>query len=98
VLDAQETQKFIPPEYHDFLPLFLEEGLRQLPPKCPDIDHEINLKPDFQPLFGPLFGLSQAELKAQNEWLDNNPENRFIRASSSLATSLMLFVKKKEGL
>jgi hypothetical protein len=26
LLDAQETRKVIPPEYHDFLPLFLEEG------------------------------------------------------------------------
>jgi hypothetical protein len=37
VLDAQETRKVIPPDYHDFLPLMLEEGLRQLPPKCPEI-------------------------------------------------------------
>jgi predicted aspartyl protease len=27
VLDAQETRKVIPPEYHDFLRLFLDEGL-----------------------------------------------------------------------
>jgi hypothetical protein len=27
VLDAQETQKVVPPQYHDFLLLFLEEGL-----------------------------------------------------------------------
>jgi hypothetical protein len=28
VLDVQETRRVIPPEYHDFLPLFLEEGSR----------------------------------------------------------------------
>jgi hypothetical protein len=28
VLDAQETWKVIPPEYHNFLLLFLEEGSR----------------------------------------------------------------------
>jgi hypothetical protein len=38
VRDAQQTQKVISPEYHDFLPLFLEEGSRQLMPKHPDID------------------------------------------------------------
>jgi hypothetical protein len=46
ILDAQETQKLVPPVYHDFLPLFLEKGLQWLPPKRPSIDHEINLKPD----------------------------------------------------
>jgi hypothetical protein len=78
VLDVQETWKVIPPEYHDFLPFFLEEGSRQLPLKYPGIDHEINLKPDFQPPFGSLYRLLQAELKAQKEWLNNNLEKRFI--------------------
>jgi hypothetical protein len=64
VPDAQETQKVIPPAYHDFLLLMLQEELRRLLPIRPGIDHEINLKPDFQPPFGSLYGLSQAELKA----------------------------------
>jgi hypothetical protein len=29
MLEVQETQKVVPPEYHDFLPLFLEEGAWQ---------------------------------------------------------------------
>jgi hypothetical protein len=53
VLDAQKTQKVIPPKYHDFLPLFLEEGSQCLPPKRPDIDHGMNVQPDLQPTFGP---------------------------------------------
>jgi hypothetical protein len=65
VLDAQETWKVIPPEYYDFLPLFLEDGLQWLPPKRPSIDHEINLKHDIPPPFGPLYGLLNAELKAE---------------------------------
>jgi hypothetical protein len=67
VPDAQETQKVIPPKNHDFLPLFLEEESWQLPLKRLGINHEINLKPDYQPLFGPLFALSQVELKAEKE-------------------------------
>jgi hypothetical protein len=78
VLDAQETREVILPKYHDFLPLFLEDGSQQLPLKCPDIDHEINLKPDFQPPFGSLYELSQAELKAQKEWLDGHLITGFI--------------------
>jgi hypothetical protein len=57
VLDAQETQKAILPEYHTFLLLFLEGELWQLLPKGPGIDHKINLKPVFQPPFGLLYGL-----------------------------------------
>jgi hypothetical protein len=78
VLDVQETWKVISPEYHDFLPLFPEEGSRCLLPKRPSIDHEIHLKADFQQSFGPLYGLSQAEPKATKEWLDNNLKKGFI--------------------
>jgi hypothetical protein len=96
VLDAQEPWEAIPPEYYDFLALFLEEGSRQLPPKCPGIDYEINHKSDFQPLFRPLYGLSQAELKAQKEWSDDNLEKGIILPLSCPAASAMQFVKKKE--
>src|SRR5690606_37134238 len=52
---------------------------------------------DFTPLFGPLYSLSQNELKALREWLDENLSKEFIRASSSPAGAPILFVKKKEG-
>jgi hypothetical protein len=78
VLDAQETQKLMPPEYHDFQLLFLEEALWQLPPKHPGIDHEINLKLDFQLVFQPIYELLQVELQAQTEWLDDNLKKGFI--------------------
>ena len=41
--------------------------------------------------------MSQNELKAQKEWIDDNLAKGFIRPSSSPAASPMLFVKKKEG-
>jgi hypothetical protein len=97
VLDAQEIQKVVPPEYHDFLLLFLEGGLRWLPPKRPNIDHEITPIPDFQSPFRHLYGLLQAGLKAHKKWLDDNLKKGFIRPSSFLAAFPMLFVKKKEG-
>jgi hypothetical protein len=59
--------KVISPEYHDFLPLFLVEESQWILPKCPDIDHQINYKPDLQPLFRPLYELLKAALKAQKE-------------------------------
>ena len=41
--------------------------------------------------------LTQNELKAQKEWIDDNLAKGFIRPSSSPAASPMLFVKKKES-
>jgi hypothetical protein len=46
MLDGQETRKVIPPACYNFLPLFLKEGSRRLPPKPPGIDHKINIKPN----------------------------------------------------
>jgi hypothetical protein len=72
--------------------------LRWLAPKGPDTDYEINLKPDFKPPFRLLSGLSQVDVKAQKEWLDNNLEKGLTRPSSSSAAFPMVFIKKKEGL
>lgn len=91
-----ELPKIIPPEYHDFLPLFKKALADKLPPHR-DYDHRIPLKEDFTPPFGPLYSLSQNELKALREWLDENLSKGFIRASSSPAGAPILFVKKKDG-
>ena len=96
-LEEHEVRQVVPEKYHDFLPLFLDDSERQLPPHRPHIDHEINLVPDFVPPYGPLYTMSQNELKAQKEWMDDNLAKGIIRPSSSPAASPMLFVKKKEG-
>ena len=97
VLEKHEVRKVVPEKTHDFLPLFLDDSARQLPPHRPHIDHKINLTPGFVPLYGPLYNMSQNELRAQKEWIDDNLAKGFIRPSSSPAASSMLFVKKKEG-
>jgi transposase InsO family protein len=97
VLEEHEIKKVVPQAYHDFMPLFLDDHARKLPPHRPGVDHAINLTPDFVPPFGPLYNMSPTELNAQKEWLDDNLAKGFIRPSSSPAASPMLFVKKKEG-
>ena len=77
--------------------MFSEESPQKLPPHHPGVDHEIKLDPEFKPPFGPLYPLSQNELKAQKEWIDDMLAKDFIRPSSSPAAASMLFVKKKEG-
>jgi hypothetical protein len=67
VLNVQKTQKIVPPEYLDFLPLLLEKELQQLLSRQLGINHEINIYPDFHPPFGPSYTLSLEVLKAQKQ-------------------------------
>ncbi|KAH0603716.1 uncharacterized protein H6S33_007375, partial [Morchella sextelata] len=50
-----------------------------------------------RPPYGPIYGLSQIELKALREYLDENLPKGFIRASESPAGAPILFVKKSDG-
>ena len=86
----------IPPEYADFASLFSEEESWSLPPHRP-YDHSIPLRDGASPAFGPLYTQSHRELQVLREWLDDNLEKGFIRASSSPAASPILFVKKPDG-
>ena len=97
VLEDHEVRQVVPEVYHDYLPLFSEESARKLPPYRPGMHHEIMLDPEFKPPFSHLYPLSQNELKAQKEWIDDMLAKGFIRPSSSPAATSMLFVKKKEG-
>ena len=57
-------------------------------------DHKIELEKDKQPGFGPLYGMSLNELKVLRKYLDDYLSKGFIRASLSLVTLLVIFVKK----
>jgi hypothetical protein len=88
--------EIIPPEYHQYLPLFSEAEANKLPQHHP-YDHRIPLKDNFTPPFGPIYPLSRTELEALRKWLDENLSKGFIRASSSPAGVPILFVKKGDG-
>lgn len=47
--------------------------------------------------FGPIYNLSETELEALREYLDENLKKGFIRPSESPAGAPILFVKKKDG-
>lgn len=57
----------------------------------------IDLEEGKSPPFGPLYSLSELELKALSEWLEENLSKGFIRSSRSSAGAPILFVKKKDG-
>jgi hypothetical protein len=85
----------IPKEYQRWARLFQEEdGAEALPIHRP-WDHKIPLEPGAKIPFGPLYALSEKELKAQDEWLRKLLRKQWIRKSTSPAASPFMFVPKK---
>jgi hypothetical protein len=94
--DEPSPLSVIPAKYHAYLDVFSKEDADKLPPHRP-YDHSIDLEPGTQPPFGPLYTLSEVELKALRDWLDENLAKGFIQPSKSPAGAPILFVKKKDG-
>ena len=90
------TKKLVPPKYYDYLVLFSEKEARILLPSW-YVDHAILLIDGAKPPFGPMYLISDPELKKVRKWIDENHSKSFIKASSLSATSPILFVKKKDG-
>ncbi len=57
----------------------------------------IDFEEEAQPPFKPIHNLSQDELVAFCEYIDENFKKGFIRHSKSPTSALILFVKKKDG-
>jgi hypothetical protein len=74
----------VPEHFHKFLHLFREEDARKLPPHWP-YDHKIPLKPNTEPPFGPLYGMSHQQLQTLKDYIEENLDKGFIRHSSSPA-------------
>ena len=55
------------------------------------------LVPDAKPPFSPLYNLSQKDLIALKEYIDENLMKGFIHHSESPAGAPVLFVLKKDG-
>jgi hypothetical protein len=64
--EDDEIRRLVPKEHYDFVTLFKKAPADKLPPHQ-KYDHTINLKPGFEPPFGPLYGLSREELLALKE-------------------------------
>jgi hypothetical protein len=93
---GQNPASIVPPDYIDFAELFSKESASVLPPHRP-YDHRIPLEPGTTPPFGPLYSLSEVELKALDEYIKENLSKGYIQASTSPAGAPILFVKKRDG-
>jgi hypothetical protein len=94
VLEKRVTPD-IPKEYKDFEHLFAEVVDDQDLPKHKPWDHEIVLEEGKTPPFGPIYQLSEIELRILREKLDKDLKKGYIRPSSSPAGFPILFVLKK---
>lgn len=91
-----DPSTIVPSEYHQYLPLFSEEGSNKLPPRR-KYDHKIELKVGAAPPFGPLYGMGREELMVMKEYLESHLRKDFIEARSSPPGAPVLFVKKPGG-
>lgn len=86
----------LPKQYQEYQHLFDKDKASALPEHKP-YDHEIPLAEGTMPPYGPIYSLSELELKALKTYLDENLATGFIKPSSSPAGAPILFVKKKDG-
>ncbi|CEP13211.1 hypothetical protein [Parasitella parasitica] len=86
----------LPPQYQDYAKVFSKLEADKLPPHRP-YDHKIPLVPDAVVPYGPMFSMSQLELKTLYDYIQENLAKGFIRRSESPAGAPVLFVKKKDG-
>jgi hypothetical protein len=76
--------------------VFEKKNANTLPQHRP-YDCGIEIQKDAQPPFGPIYSLSQNELVALRDYLDENFAKNFIQHSKSPVGAPILFVKKKDG-
>lgn len=91
-----QTLALLPEKYSKFKTLFQKSAADKLPAHTA-YDHTIPLAADSMPPFGPIYSLSEPELKTLREYLKENSDKGFIEPSQSPAGAPILFVKKKDG-
>jgi hypothetical protein len=98
ILTSQHVQEptKLPVEYEEYRDVFEKKNADTLPQHRP-YDYGIEFQEDAQPPFGPIYNLSQNELDALRDYLDENLTKNFIQHSKSPAGAPILFVKKKDG-
>ncbi len=96
MLDESLEEPTIPKAYRNLADNFSPFNANSLPPHR-DEDHAIELEPGKTLLLGPLYNLSEYQLKTLREYTDENLANGFIRPSKSSAGAPVLFTPKPDG-
>jgi hypothetical protein len=86
----------IPAQYQEYVEVFSKKKAERLPLHR-QIDHAIDLEPDYKPPYGRIYNLSELELKRLKAYIETNLANGFIQRSSSSAVAPILFATTKDG-
>ena len=86
----------LPSCYKRYMKVFEEKIASQLPPHR-QWDHAIDIKPGENAPWGPIYALSQDQLKALRVYLEEMIRTKKIRPSKSPAGAPILFVPKAHG-
>ena len=74
-LDNSKDTPKIPECYRDLADVFSEKESHSLPPHRGHLDHHIPLKDGAKPVFGPIYNLSELELKVLKNYRQDDFEN-----------------------
>ena len=94
--DLGSIQVQLPLEYHEFTSVFSEQ-LANILPQHRKFDIGIDLQEGKKVPWGPIYPLSEIELKTLRTYLDEQLTKGFICPSKSPAGAPIFFVKKKSG-
>ena len=86
----------VPKFYHNFADLFSKSKAKNLAPHW-DYNLKIEIEEGAKPPLGPIYPLSESELVALQEFIDEHLAMGFIHSSKSPFGAPVLFVKKKDG-
>ena len=93
--EARKPEVQLPSKYAEYADVFSEANANMLLAGGP-YDHPIDLE-GRQPPYGPIYNLSEKELKTLREYLQDSLQHSWIRESTSLAGAPILFAPKKDG-
>ena len=94
--DAPVNMTGVPPDYHEFTDVF-SKTCASAPPLHQPYNIKTELEEGTSPPFGPIYSLSQSELKSLREFLDEHLVMDFIRPSHSPGRAPVLFICKKDS-
>ena len=86
----------VPKEFQQYIGIMEKEAVEALPSHRP-YDCQIKLQEGSTPPWGPIYLLSEEELRVLREWLKEMERTGKIRRSTSLAGSPILFIPKPHG-
>jgi hypothetical protein len=94
--DYETILPMLPTPYHRFVSIFSKD-LADVLPEHRKFDIGIDIQEGKKIPWGPIYPLSDPELKALRSYLDEQLAKGFIRPSKSPAGAPIFFVKKKNG-